>query len=87
MTLFRFRFDSEELRRNIHDVHLSENVHNLKVPHTRAHNYATAIATATAIAIAIIVIISSSRADASLTQSSRSQDDVRLLSLQMADQM
>ena len=68
MTLFRFRFDSEELRRNIHDVHLAENVHTLKVPRTRAHNYATATATATAI-IAIIVIISSSRADVSLTQS------------------
>jgi hypothetical protein len=63
VTFCCFRFDSEELQRNIHDVHLSENVYDLKVSHTRAHNNATAIT------ITIIVIITSSRADASLTQS------------------
>ncbi len=54
VTFFCFRFDSEELQRNIHDVHLSENVYNLKVSHTRAHDNATAVT------ITIIVIIPSS---------------------------
>ncbi len=84
VTLCRFRFDSEELQRNIHDVHLSENVYNLKVTHTRAHNNGTSI---TITMIIIIVITISSRADALLTQSLRSQEDLRLMSLQMADQM